>query len=120
MSRSPANPRGNPARLSLSRRTVLTGIGAMALGGCSPTLEMPTLGLDDMTTGSISPRPSIGIDSGVTSPDLMYASFADEGFVLPEIPYEKVAKEYRRQIVVDPTGEQPGTIVVVLLSLIHI
>jgi lipoprotein-anchoring transpeptidase ErfK/SrfK len=114
VSRSPANPRGKPALTSFSRRTLLTGIGAAALSGCSPTLEMPTLGLDDMTTGSIPTRPSIGIDSGVTSPDLMYASFADEGFVLPEIPYDKLPREHRRQIVVDPTGEQPGTIVVVL------
>ena len=57
---------------------------------------------------------SISIDSGVTSSDVMYASFADEGFVLPAIPYQKVHKEFRRQIVVDPTGEQPGTIVVKL------
>ena len=34
--------------------------------------------------------------------------------MLPAIPYEKVQREHRRQIVVDPTGEQPGTIVVVL------
>jgi lipoprotein-anchoring transpeptidase ErfK/SrfK len=44
----------------------------------------------------------------------MYASFVDEGFTLPAVPYRKVPKEYRRQIVIDPTGEQPGTIVVSL------
>ena len=73
---------------------------------------MPSLELDDFTTGSIPMRPQISIDKGVTSSDVMYASFADEGFVLPAIPYQKVQKEFRRQIVVDPTGEQPGTIVV--------
>ncbi|TIQ24384.1 MAG: L,D-transpeptidase, partial [Mesorhizobium sp.] len=42
----------------------------------------------------------------------MYASVTDGGFTLPEVPYLKVKPEFRRQIVVDPTGEQPGTIVV--------
>ena len=42
----------------------------------------------------------------------MYASFTDGGFNVPEVPYKKVKPEFRRQIVVDPTGEQPGTIVV--------
>ena len=98
----------------LTRRVLLTGIGAAALSACSPTLEMPDLGLDDFTTGSIPTRPQISIDKAVTSPNLMYASFVDEGFQLPAIPYQKVEKEFRRQIVVDPTGEQPGTIVVSL------
>ena len=98
----------------LTRRVLLTGIGATALSACSPTLEMPDLGLDSFTTGSIPTRPQISIDSGVTSPNLMYASFVDEGFALPAIPYQKIPKELRRQIVVDPTGEQPGTIVVSL------
>ena len=103
---------GLPANLNVTRRLLLTGIGATALSACSPTLEMPSLELDDFTTGSIPMRPQISIDKGVTSSDVMYASFADEGFVLPAVPYQKVQKEFRRQIVVDPTGEQPGTIVV--------
>jgi lipoprotein-anchoring transpeptidase ErfK/SrfK len=114
VARSPANPRNNAVRFLLSRRTLLTGVGAAALSACSPTLEMPSLELDDFTTGSIPIRPRIGIDSHVTSPDVMYASFVDEGITLPAIPYEKVPRDFRRQIVPDPTGEQPGTIVVVL------
>ena len=112
----PQSPENDDLRIAagLTRRVLLTGIGAAALSACSPTLEMPDLGLDAFTTGSIPSRPRIGIDSGVTSPNLMYASFVDEGFALPAIPYQKVAKELRRQIVVDPTGEQPGTIVVSL------
>ena len=95
-----------------SRREVLAGLGAMALGvaGCSRTMDMPDLGVDPTTTGAI--RPQISVVRAVTSPDLMYASFTDEGFQLPEVPFEKVNAKFRRQIVVDPTGEAPGTIVV--------
>jgi lipoprotein-anchoring transpeptidase ErfK/SrfK len=96
-----------------SRRTVLLGIASLsasALAGCSSTLEMPELMVDDYTTGAIRPR--ISVDPNITSPDLMYAAYQDGPFGLPEIPYDKVPAQYRRQIVVDPTGEQPGTIVV--------
>ncbi len=71
---------------------------------------MGAIEVDDYTTGSIRPR--ISVDSQVTTPELMYASFSDGGFVLPEVPYKKVEAQWRRQIVVDPTGEAPGTIVV--------
>jgi lipoprotein-anchoring transpeptidase ErfK/SrfK len=111
VSRSSASPSRSSA---LNRRALLTGIAAAALGGCSPSLDMPMLELDDFTTGAIPFRPRAGIDSHVTSPDLMYASFVDEGFALPAIPYQKVPRDFRRQIVADPTGEQPGTIVVIL------
>lgn len=42
----------------------------------------------------------------------MYAAVEDEGYQLPAIPIEKMDKRYLRQIVKDPTGEMPGTIVV--------
>ncbi len=100
----------------VSRRGVLAGLGAAVLlgaGGCSRTIDMPALGLDDMTTGSIRPvRPAISVDRHITTPEVMYASLTDGGFVVPAVPYQKVKSEFRRQIVVDPTGEAPGTIVV--------
>lgn len=95
---------------ALSRRTLL-GLGAAALAaGCSRSFEFEPLELDGISTGAVRPR--ISVDKAVTSPDVMYASFTDEGFVLPEIPYQKLEPKWRRQIVVDPTGEAPGTIVV--------
>jgi lipoprotein-anchoring transpeptidase ErfK/SrfK len=106
-------PQAAKTQASISRRTVLTGLGAMGLAGissCASTLDMPDLGLDQMSTGAI--RPNISIDKSVTSSEVMYASFADSGFQLPEIPYQKVDSRFRRQIVIDPTGEAPGTIVV--------
>lgn len=94
----------------LTRRAALLGLGATALtAGCSTT-EMPTFELDDMSTGSI--RPQISIDAAVTKPELMYASLTDEGFQVPEVPFKKIDPQWRRQVVVDPTGEAPGTIVV--------
>jgi len=106
-----------PGGTDLNRRSALLGLGAFSLTGlaaCSHSVDMSAFQLDTMTTGSIRPplRPKISVDSHVTSPDVMYASLTDEGFVLPAIPYEKVEAKYRRQIVVDPTGEAPGTIVV--------
>jgi len=44
----------------------------------------------------------------------MYASVKEGPYDLPAIPYDKVPKQFRRQIVPDPTGQAPGTIVVSL------
>ncbi len=99
-------------RLDLSRRMFLAGIGGLALTGCSRTLEMPDLGLDVAPTGSI--RPKISVDKGFTSPDVMYAAVQEGPHSLPAIPYKKVPREFQRQIVPDPTGERPGTVVVKL------
>lgn len=104
--------------LRLTRRGLVSGLGVGALAldaGCTRTLDMgsielPSVSLDNAPTGSI--RPKISIDDRITRPELMYASMADEGFVLPEVPYKKLDPKHRRQIVVDPTGEAPGTIVV--------
>lgn len=111
----------------ISRRAVLSGLGVMTLlgaSGCSQTLDIPSLGpvgssngmppvgLDNMSTGSIRPIPPISVDKNITDNGTMYASLTDNGFVVPAIPFQKVKPEFRRQIVVDPTGEAPGTIVV--------
>lgn len=42
----------------------------------------------------------------------MYAECRDGDFLLPAIPYQNIDPQFLRQIVDDPTGEQPGTIVV--------
>lgn len=97
----------------ISRRTALLGIGSTLLGvaGCSTTgLDLNLGPIDDVNTGAI--RPHISVDKNITTPDTMYAAFVDDGFALPAIPYQKVKPEWRRQVVVDPTGEAPGTIVV--------
>ncbi|CAN7711539.1 L,D-transpeptidase [Rhizobium sp. LjRoot98] len=111
----------------VTRRAMLSGLGAMTLlgaSGCSQVLEFPSLGpiepsggmpsggVDRMATGSIRPVPPISVDSNITDNSSMYAALIDKGFVIPAIPFRKIKPEFRRQIVLDPTGEAPGTIVV--------
>ncbi len=103
----------DPKQFDISRRAALLGIGSTLLAGCTTNgfdVAGQTMGLDRTTTGAI--RPQVSVDRNITDPAVMYAGFADDGFVLPAIPYEKVKPQWRRQIVVDPTGEAPGTIVV--------
>ncbi len=100
----------------LNRRIFLTGAGVFGLAGvsgCSQSLDMSAFqpNIDMSSTGSVM-RPQISVDKGVTSNEVMYAAIHENGYTLPAIPYEKVPKQYRRQIVPDPTGEAPGTIVV--------
>jgi lipoprotein-anchoring transpeptidase ErfK/SrfK len=106
----------------LTRRSWLAGFGAMTLAGATgctsnsmdvSALQFAPPQLDMTPTGSIRPaRPSISVDKNITSPDVMYASLTDGGFAIPAVPYLKIKPEFRRQIVLDPTGEAPGTIVV--------
>lgn len=42
----------------------------------------------------------------------IYAAVEDEGYAVPAIPFKKVDGRFLRQIVNDPTGEAPGTVVV--------
>ncbi|WP_439651486.1 L,D-transpeptidase [Maritalea mediterranea] len=51
----------------------------------------------------------------VNTPDpaeLRYASFTDSGYTVPSIPANRLDRKYWRQVVDDPFGEVPGTIVV--------
>src|SRR5207244_4255412 len=107
----PSNGETVETEIPLSRRAMLSGMGAMALlgiAGCSTTetLDLPQLQLDDTTTGSVHPmRPAISVDKNITGPDVMYDSLTDGGFQVPAVPWQKVKPEFRRQIVVDKTGE---------------
>ena len=42
----------------------------------------------------------------------MYGPIQDDGIQIPAIAYEKLDPQHLRQRVTDPTGEQPGTVVV--------
>ena len=52
------------------------------------------------------------IDPGFGDPRQMYAATFDDGHEVPAVPIEEIDPKYYRQVVQDPTGELPGTVVV--------
>ncbi|MCX8281304.1 L,D-transpeptidase [Phyllobacterium sp. 0TCS1.6C] len=98
---------------TLSRRgflTALTATAAAGLAGCAQIRsDMPVIRVDDYGNPL---TPQTDVDPALGSFEAMYAAREDGGFLLPAIPISKMDKRYLRQIVRDPTGEQPGTIVV--------
>ena len=83
-----------------TRRSFLLGTGGLAvtaLAGCTTT-----------------PREVAVNTKPVADPFYaeIYGAKPDEQFPLPAIPYEKINPRFYRQMVENPTGERPGTIVV--------
>jgi len=87
----------------LTRRGLLGAAGASAatllLGGCATSTRV--------RTDSPIPQPT-----ALDGYRAMYAEVVDEGFVVPAVPIERVDRQFYRQVVPDPTGERPGTVVV--------
>lgn len=90
---------------ALSRRGFLSGTAAVAasaaLGACTTTRERIPV------EPPRPARPEVGADYA-----LMYGPVSDNGFDVPGVPVEKIDPQFLRQVVDDPTGEMPGTIVV--------
>lgn len=107
----PASLSTLPAPSILSRRALLGVLGGLSLQSCSRALPLAEWQLDDITTSSIVRNIGFGADEDY---DRIYGPMNDEGFLLPAIPYQKIKARYRRQEVVDPTGEPEGSIVVSL------
>lgn len=57
-------------------------------------------------------RPRAEADPSLAGYVRMYAAMQDEGYQLPAIPVERIERRFLRQLVADPTGERPGTVVV--------
>lgn len=81
----------------LSRRTMVLGVGAVALAGCQMTPEVAV----------VPSRPVIPPDVA-----LMYGPRPNERFPIPAVDLSQIEPQYWRRLVPDPTGERPGTIVV--------
>ncbi|MBN9317054.1 MAG: L,D-transpeptidase [Devosia sp.] len=86
--------------LVLGRRALLAGaasLAALALAGCAatgaPRLEAETARIPDDVLA-------------------MYAALPEERFPIPAARIDLVEPQFWRQVVPDPTGERPGTIVV--------
>ena len=54
----------------------------------------------------------LGVDPIFSDYHQMYAATFDEGYDIPAVPIEEIDPKYYRQSVPDPTGEQPGTVIV--------
>lgn len=98
--------------MQFSRRSFLVGtslVGASAVSACS-TVPAPRIAAEPPPP--VVPAPaeqpaSVGFDYPA-----IYAGREDDGYQLPAIPYQKVDDRFLRQLVADPTGEAPGTIIV--------
>ena len=58
------------------------------------------------------PQPALPAEPALPSYAMMYGPVSDGGFELPAVPYERIDRRFLRQIVPDPTGERPGTVVI--------
>lgn len=82
----------------IDRRAFLAGAGATGLAGALPAAAQ-------------APRSNTAVPV-FDHPSKLYAAVTDGGHKLPAIPYEKLDKQFLRQVVLDPSMSKPGTIVV--------
>ncbi|WP_292859379.1 L,D-transpeptidase [Mesorhizobium sp.] len=108
----------------VSRRSLLTGLSLVGVSAISACAQMPRQSIS--LAAPLSPTPpepapqqppveaAAPEPTAPASPDYpsMYAAVEDGGHSLPAIPFTKVDGRFLRQVVDDPTGEKPGTIVV--------
>jgi lipoprotein-anchoring transpeptidase ErfK/SrfK len=98
---------GSELDAGLNRRRFLqlssATAGAALMSGCTTVGVGGPIYVDQPAAPAEPPLPDYAS---------MYAAMEDEGFSLPAIPYEQIDPQYLRQIVRDPTGERPGTLVV--------
>lgn len=89
---------------SLSRRHVLfggTALAALTLAGCA--------------SSGTTQRLSAGERAELAAPDYirqMYGPLPEERFPIPAVRLAELDPRYWREVVADPTGERPGTVVV--------
>lgn len=101
-----------PKSAVLTRRSFIAfsaTMGAVQLSGCATSSGVP------LTAPIPFDRPKPVRPVGPPSASelaAMYAATVDDGHAVGAAPYEKIDPKYYRQRVVDPTGEQPGTVVV--------
>jgi len=103
----------------ISRRYLLSSMAlsaaAMSLSACVGNRgNSASVGFDAQNRfgGSIQ-SPNTVSDADILAPySAMYGAKSDSGFNLPAIPFKKIDPQFLRQVVADPTGEAPGTIVV--------
>ncbi len=97
---------------NLSRRGLLAltaaGVASAALSACASDRDR----VADAADAASAPPPLPMPVPAVGDPRVMYAAVVDEVDHVPAVPIEKINPRFYRQIVADPTGEAPGTVVV--------
>lgn len=100
---------------TLTRRRLLalaaTGAASAALSACSTT-QAERSAYAAPAYPVAPPPPSLRNDPGFGEPQMMYAPVNDNGFDIPGVPFKKIDPRYYRQVVSNPTGEEPGTVVI--------
>jgi lipoprotein-anchoring transpeptidase ErfK/SrfK len=93
---------------TITRRTFLgtaASAAAAGLAGCSTTQSV----VYDNQRTTARRAEEAAYDAEVAA---LYAEKPDEQFPLPAIPYRRIKPQFYRQMVDDPTGQAPGTLVV--------
>ncbi len=85
--------------VGLTGRLVVAGLLSLTVAGCVP--GGPTV------TMAAAPVPV-----EVPAPDTIYVSRQDGPFSIPALPVDEIPPEFRRQTVVYPTDQAPGTIII--------
>lgn len=95
---------------TISRRRLLQ-LGAVS-AGASLLTSCASVGGPVLVGGPGPVAPAAPPEPALPDYATMYAPMVDNGFSLPAIPYERIDPQFLRQIVRDPTGQKPGTLVV--------
>jgi lipoprotein-anchoring transpeptidase ErfK/SrfK len=96
-----------PFSRPISRRgflnTAALGAASIAVSACTTTSQ---------DQAQIQPQPPAYSEPELGDYATMYGPISDGGYDIPAVPYQKIDPQFLRQIDANPTGEQPGTIVV--------
>jgi len=84
---------------------VAAGAASLALSACASAPR--SAGYVEQPQEPLRP-----VETALPSYATMYAPVSDGGFEVPGVPVERIDPRFLRQIVADPTGETPGTIVI--------
>ena len=107
---------GNNPSLMFSRRRLIAMAGTAAasavLASCTSVRARREQAYVENTAPLPQPLQPLGPTGTFGDPRLMYAAVQDGGHLVPAVPFDKVDPRYYRQIVADPTGEMPGTVVI--------
>ena len=92
--------------MSVSRRGFLASAALGAIGALSACASAPPVRYSQPALPHFPETPVLG------SYEAMYAPVVDGGFQIPGVPISQMDPTYLRQLVPDPTGEMPGTLIV--------